>query len=125
MDARQQQRFTDLVEQTLREYGAQPYTHRPEELRLITRIGTLTIRLVEAGKQYCSIHTAFLDPPFASRFVNCNPYSGKWNFQYDVKGKVVAETPLALFIHSLKKILPTAIDSHSRVPTMNGDGEGI
>ena len=48
--------------------------------RLETSVGPLT---VSYDLQFGNIFTHFEDPKRASKIVDCNPFSGKWNFHFD------------------------------------------
>lgn len=61
-----------------------------------------------------TIFTRFKNPTEAKRFVDCNPYSGKWNFHafWGQKSKSEAEQfppweLLESLKHGLKRVMPT------------------
>ena len=87
-------RFIKLARAMLLQLGAEPRPLRfyerevdgpavdQAELVLDTPAGTLTLTPYDTW-----IAAIFSDPRHARRFVDCNPYSGKWNFHLWSRGE--------------------------------------
>lgn len=84
--------FKATFESTMQEHGIEPSTGVPwhpctPEYDIETRAGKYTCHvspnLTSEGPRplnFCSVHGRFHDPAKAHRHVDCNPYTGKWNF---------------------------------------------
>ena len=77
--------FNAAFKSTLQAAGIQPtgfQPHHPEvpEFTITTRAGEYTCHHGPPGFPFCSVHGRFHEPDKAHRHVDCNPYSGKWNF---------------------------------------------
>jgi hypothetical protein len=111
MDARQQREFVKLVNVALVAHGARPNKFRPDQIDILTRAGTLEIVRIDASRGYASVMARFKDPAFAALHTDCNPYSGKWNAHYSVKGKMDGAEVCRWFVERLQTILPARVDS--------------
>lgn len=91
--------------------GIQPtgfLPHHPEvpEFTVETKAGKYTCHHDSPGFPFCSIFGRFHEPAKAHRHVDCNPYTGKWNFggngyiatveQAETLGRGIAERILKL-----------------------------
>lgn len=77
---KQRQRFVTKVAAMLLDLGAEP---RDFEFALQTKVGLLKLHPSEDHVGGLgTIFTRFDDPQAAKELVNCNPFSGKWNFHF-------------------------------------------
>ena len=94
-------RFVEKVTALLLELGAEQVEDR---FILQTKVGELSLR-PEPNRAVglATVFTRFDNPQAARQFVQCNPFSGKWNHHY-FDGWTV-ETALADFTSSLRMVL--------------------
>ncbi len=77
---KQRELFLSKVVELLLHLGAQ---QEEERYTLQTRPGMLTLHpTANFGDGLGTVFTRFDDPQAARQLVDCNPYSGKWNFHY-------------------------------------------
>lgn len=74
------QRFIASVTALLLELGAEPLDY---EFVLQTKAGRLTLHPTEnMAAGLGTVFSRFDNPQAARQLVNCNPFSGKWNFHF-------------------------------------------
>ena len=83
--AKQQNEFVAGVTKGLIEMGAvkqpnNPNTFASTEFKLETIAGTLLITLYHSQRFLFSVYSRFEDPTKSKDKFNCNPHSGKYNF---------------------------------------------
>lgn len=103
--------FNAAFKSTLQSQGIRPtgfLPHHPEvpEFTIETKAGKYTCHHEPPTFSYCSVYGRFHEPAKAHRHTDCNPYSGKWNFdgngyiateeQAEVMGRGIAERILEL-----------------------------
>ena len=76
------EKFKSIIEKWLADNAIKTDNHYPWILN--TDYGPLHISIDQPEKRakILAVYSRFDDPKQASDFVNCNPYSGKWNFHY-------------------------------------------
>lgn len=85
------------------ELGAMPLPdHYTPAWQLVTPLGPLTITPLDNW-----IACRFDKPEIAKRYVDCNPYSGKWNFHEweDSPASLLAPDALEHFTRQLRRVL--------------------
>ena len=82
MDKKSRKKFIKTVTNYLLELGAVEEDFLAYTLSLDTQLGKLHVFIDPAGarERVSSIFTRFDDHERAKKVVDCNPYSGKWNF---------------------------------------------
>ena len=88
-----QQRFHKEMLKGLKELGAKEDDSYGYPFSLETKYGKLYISVHEEDKQ-SKIHSCFTqfdNVDEAKKHLNCNPYSGKWNFHEYIKGNIPEE----------------------------------
>ena len=87
-----QEKFYKIMSEELKDMGAKDndvYLERMYPLALETKHGTLIIDVIkEAHSKTAKLYncfTRFVDIDKARDNIDCNPYSGKWNFHITVK----------------------------------------
>ena len=104
MRRKERQRFVKKAIALLLSLGARQDDGEPYRFTLETKAGCLRLhpdehRITGLG----TVFTRFDDPQAARQLVECNPYSGKWNFHF-FDGWTV-ETALADLTYRLRKVL--------------------
>jgi hypothetical protein len=76
-------------------------------LSLKTKLGNLILSVEAPGKIFSggSVYTRFENPELAKSVVDCNPYSGKWNFHFSVAMNMNEDEAVAFFQSELKKVM--------------------
>jgi hypothetical protein len=104
MRKRERQRFVKEAKALLLSLGADP---KGDDFVLQTKAGTLTLHATENRLDGVgTVFTRFDDPKAARQFVDCNPFSGKWNHHY-FDGWTV-ESALSDLKYQLGKVLLVA-----------------
>jgi len=99
---KQRQRFIARVAAMLLDMGAEP---RDYEFALQTKAGLLKLHPTENQVEGLgTVFSRFEDPKAAKELVNCNPFSGKWNFHFFAGWSV--ESALEELAFQLRRILP-------------------
>lgn len=104
MRKKERQDFVKKVTQLLLELGAKPDGGEVYPFTLQTKAGTLTLHPDSNDKNGLGTVFARFDDPYAARqLVDCNRFSGKWNFHYFDDWTV--ETAIYDLSVRLKKVL--------------------
>lgn len=102
MRKRLRERFVQEIKRLLVQAGAEPIG---EDFVLQTKAGRLTLRPSENRSEGLgTVFCRFDDPQTAKELVDCNPYSGKWNFHFFNGWSLAAA--LHHFAFSLAKVMP-------------------
>jgi len=101
-----QQRFHKEMLKGLKELGVTEDNPSIYRFTLETKYGKLYISLHEEDRKskVHSCYTRFEDVDEAKKHLNCNPFSGKWNFHEYVKGYVPEEVAQS-FVRSIGLIV--------------------
>jgi hypothetical protein len=100
----ERQRFVKKVIQLLLSLGAKQDGGETYRFTMQTKIGGLRLHPdTDQSTGLGTVFTCFDDPAAARQFVDCNRFSGKWNFHYFDGWDT--ETALADLSFSLRKVL--------------------
>lgn len=91
------QAFADQIKQDFAAIGVHPVADRfgIEQFTVETIAGSYTFHIDKpipgSNLRFLSVFGRFADPKRASKHVDCNPYSGKWNFDGNGNRKTAIE----------------------------------
>ena len=74
-----QEKLEKFVKKCVKSYNINQMSNGKDFMVLATMIGPLYIHRVESNRDMSSIFMSFEYPENASKYVNCNSYTGKWN----------------------------------------------